>query len=463
MNPRFLRQVRTLFFSIDLISFNIVFIITKLWFSNRIFSAADSHYERLWFFINMAWFIGAFFSNVYHDKYISKLKTFFKKTLQAYVYFMLFAVLYLFFYKQVNISRLFVINILLFNLSALILNRFLYLVIFRYLRIKKYLIRKVLIIGYNELAKKLVGQLEMQTNSTEIVGFCEDEKNINELSHYPIIGTYNNLIEISKLYNINDIYSTIAPENDSRIYKLMLEADQACIHFKLVPDLNLFVRKTIHLDYLGEMPILSLRKEPLEDVSNRIRKRLYDLVVSILVTILILSWMIPLIGLLIWLESRGPVFFIQKRSGRNNKPFNCIKFRSMGISKDAHTKQVVKDDKRITRVGKFLRKTNLDEFPQFLNVLVSQMSVVGPRPHMLKHTEDYSKLLDQYMVRQFLKPGITGSAQVNGYRGETRTLDQMQSRVENDLWYLENWSLWLDTKLILITAFNMIRGEKNAY
>jgi putative colanic acid biosynthesis UDP-glucose lipid carrier transferase len=173
--------------------------------------------------------------------------------------------------------------------------------------------------------------------------------------------------------------------------------------------------------------------------------------------------MIPLIGLLIWLESRGPVFFIQKRSGRNNKPFDCIKFRSMRISKDAHTKQVTKDDTRITRVGKFLRKTNLDEFPQFLNVLVSQMSVVGPRPHMLKHTEDYSKLLDQYMVRQFLKPGITGSAQINGHRGETRTIDQMEKRVIDDLWYLENWSLWLDTKIILITAFNMIKGEKNAY
>ncbi len=463
MNPRFLHQVRVLFFSFDLISFNIVFIITKLWFNNRISSAEDSHYERLWVFINVAWLIAAFVTDVYHDTYISNLKIFLKKTLQAYVYFMLFVVLYLFFYKQVNISRLFIINVLLFNLSALILNRFIYFLIFKYLRTKKYLIKKVLIIGYNDLAKKLVGELEIRSSSNEIVGFCEDENNINELSHYPIIGTYNNIIEISKLYNINDIYSTIAPENDSRIYNLMLAADQACIHFKLVPDLNLFVRKTIHVDYLGEMPILSLRKEPLEDVSNRIRKRLYDLVVSILVTILILSWMIPLIGLLIWLENRGPVFFIQKRSGRNNKPFNCIKFRSMRISKDAHTKQVTKDDKRITRVGKFLRKTNLDEFPQFLNVLVSQMSVVGPRPHMLKHTKDYSKLLDQYMVRQFLKPGITGSAQVKGYRGETRTLDQMQSRVENDLWYLENWSVWLDTKIIFLTAYNMIRGEKNAY
>jgi putative colanic acid biosynthesis UDP-glucose lipid carrier transferase len=274
------------------------------------------------------------------------------------------------------------------------------------------------------------------------------------------VGKYDDIIEISKKNDVNEIYSTIAPETDLGIYKLMLAADQACIRFKLVPDLNFFTRKPFHIDYLGDMPILSLRKEPLDEVSNRIRKRLYDLFISVLVTILILSWMIPLIGLLIWLESRGPIFFIQKRSGKENKPFNCIKFRSMLINKDAHTKQATKNDKRITFVGKFLRKTNLDEFPQFLNVLMSQMSVVGPRPHMLKHTEDYSKLLDQYMVRQFLKPGITGSAQVNGYIGEIKTIDQMHSRVENDLWYLENWSLWLDTKIILITAYNMIRGEK---
>jgi putative colanic acid biosynthesis UDP-glucose lipid carrier transferase len=211
------------------------------------------------------------------------------------------------------------------------------------------------------------------------------------------------------------------------------------------------------------MPVISLRQEPLTDMYNRMRKRFFDIVFSLLVTVFILSWLIPLLGLTIFLESPGPVFFIQPRTGRDRKLFQCIKFRSMKLNAEANLKQAIINDTRITRVGKFLRKTNLDEFPQFLNVLWGDMSVVGPRPHMLKHTNDYSKLIDRYMVRQFLKPGITGWAQINGLRGETRILEQMQGRVEHDLWYMENWSLWLDVKIILITIGNMIVGEKNAY
>jgi exopolysaccharide biosynthesis polyprenyl glycosylphosphotransferase len=219
----------------------------------------------------------------------------------------------------------------------------------------------------------------------------------------------------------------------------------------------------VHIDYLNDMPVLSLRKEPLDDVGNRIKKRFYDIVVSSLVIILILSWLIPIISLLIWLESRGPIFFVQQRSGKNGKTFNCIKFRSMKVNKEAHEKQAVKNDERITRMGKFMRKTNVDELPQFFNVWMGSMSIVGPRPHMLKHTDDYSKLIRQYMIRHFLKPGITGWAQINGCRGQTRTVKDMNDRVQYDLWYLENWSLWLDTRIILLTAFNMARGEKNAY
>jgi putative colanic acid biosynthesis UDP-glucose lipid carrier transferase len=206
-----------------------------------------------------------------------------------------------------------------------------------------------------------------------------------------------------------------------------------------------------------------LRSEPLDDVGNRLNKRLFDIVVSSLVTILILSWMVPLLGLLIKLESRGPIFFVQKRSGKDNKPFGCLKFRSMRVNADADKVQAVRNDARITRLGRFLRKTNLDEFPQFLNVLMGDMSVVGPRPHMLKHTDDYSKLINQYMVRQFLKPGITGWAQVNGYRGETKTVDQMKARVEYDLWYMENWSVWLDTRIMFLTVYNIFKGEENAF
>jgi putative colanic acid biosynthesis UDP-glucose lipid carrier transferase len=320
-----------------------------------------------------------------------------------------------------------------------------------------------MILGYNDVAKKLASYLEQEVHNTRIIGFCEKYENIKELSHYPILGDVYGAISTSKKYEINEIYSTIAPEQDDRVYQIMKEADQECIRFKLIPDLSLLAKQSGHIRYMKDMPVMSVRSEPLESARSQHRKRIFDIVVSLLVTVFILSWLIPIITLLIWLESRGPIFFIQMRTGKDNKAFPCIKFRSMYVNKDSDTVQATRDDKRLTKVGRFLRKTNLDEFPQFINVLRGEMSIVGPRPHMLQHTERYSKKIGQYMVRQFMKPGITGWAQVNGLRGETRSLDQMEKRVEHDLWYMENWSLWLDVRIIFMTVFNTIKGDDNAF
>ena len=163
------------------------------------------------------------------------------------------------------------------------------------------------------------------------------------------------------------------------------------------------------------------------------------------------------------MSSRGPVLFRQKRTGLYGKIFECYKFRTMHINEEADRLQAVKNDPRTTWIGSFLRRTNLDEIPQFINVLTGDMSVVGPRPHMLRHTEQYSILIDKYMIRHLVKPGITGWAQITGYRGETRTLEQMEGRVKRDVWYLENWSFFLDLKIIIVTIINMFRGESNAY
>jgi putative colanic acid biosynthesis UDP-glucose lipid carrier transferase len=242
----------------------------------------------------------------------------------------------------------------------------------------------------------------------------------------------------------------------------MEEADQECVRFKIIPDFHFYINQPIYINYFKDIPVLSIRKDPLDDLANRIKKRIFDIVISATIILFILSWIIPLIGLLIWIEDRGPIFFIQKRTGKDNRDFNCIKFRSMRLNEDANIKQATKDDQRITRMGKILRKTSLDEFPQFLNVFMGHMTVVGPRPHMLKHTIEYSKLIHKYMIRQFGKPGVTGWAQVNGCRGEIRTIDDMIHRVEYDLWYLENWNLWLDTKIIFLTIYITLQGDKNA-
>ena len=225
----------------------------------------------------------------------------------------------------------------------------------------------------------------------------------------------------------------------------------------------MFITREVHIDYFGDLPILSLRSEPLDDVGNRIKKRALDICVSLFVIVFVLSWLIPIVGILIFLESRGPIFFKQLRTGKDKRPFYCLKFRSMRVNKDSDLKQATQNDMRVTKIGRFIRKTGLDEIPQFLNVFVGEMSLIGPRPHMLKHTSDYSKVVDDYMIRQFIKPGITGWAQINGYRGEITNPEQIQMRVNKDLWYLENWTLWLDVQIMFMTVYYILKGDKNAF
>lgn len=194
----------------------------------------------------------------------------------------------------------------------------------------------------------------------------------------------------------------------------------------------------------------------------KLAKRALDCSVSLVVIICLLSWLIPLIGILIRLESRGPVLFKQLRSGLDGRKFWCYKFRSMVVNRDADQKQAVSGDSRITTIGAFLRKTSLDELPQFLNILTGDMTLVGPRPHMLKHTEYYGALIPDYMERLKVKQGLTGWAQVNGYRGETTELHLMQARVEHDNWYITNWSFWLDIRILCMTVLNLFKNDANA-
>ena len=177
----------------------------------------------------------------------------------------------------------------------------------------------------------------------------------------------------------------------------------------------------------------------------------------------ILSWLTPIVGLLIVLESKGPIFFKQSRNGFNYKEFDCYKFRSMTPNRDANVNQATRGDHRITKVGAFLRKTSIDELPQFFNVLFGDMSVVGPRPHMVSHTDMYAKRIDKFMVRHFVRPGITGLAQTRGYRGEVETDRDIIGRVRHDIFYIENWSLLFDVKIIFQTFINAIKGEEKAY
>jgi putative colanic acid biosynthesis UDP-glucose lipid carrier transferase len=219
------------------------------------------------------------------------------------------------------------------------------------------------------------------------------------------------------------------------------------------------------IQYFKEnIPIIARREEPLRSAWNQLAKRLFDLIFSGLVLLLVFPWIYILVAIFIKIQSPGPVFFKQERTGLDGKVFKCFKFRSMKVNKDADKIQATKDDPRKFPFGNLMRKTNIDELPQFINVFLGDMSVVGPRPHMLKHTEEYSKLINRFMVRHLAKPGITGLAQVSGFRGETKYIDQMEGRVKKDIEYIENWTFWLDIKIIIKTVTNMLGREKgNAY
>ena len=270
-------------------------------------------------------------------------------------------------------------------------------------------------------------------------------------NEYPILTDIRGVLEECERQGVTEIYSTIAPEQNAYLYELIRGAERHCIRFRLVPDLGVFMlKKQVYIDYLEDMPVLSLRREPLEDLGIR-----YADASSISSSARLSSCSSFPDGPA--RRAGDPAGFPRScllhpgQIGKNNWSFPCFKFRSMVKNNAAEHRQATRNDSRVTRLGRFLRRTSLDEFPQFLNVLKGDMSIVGPRPHMLKHTSDYSQLLDQFMIRQFVKPGITGWAQVNGYRGETRDLAQMEKRIEHDIWYLENWSLWLDVRIVFMT------------
>ncbi len=280
----------------------------------------------------------SFFLRTYAEKVILNFEYFTKRTIQVYLLWIIFMLVYLFFSNEFRISHAFIIsNIISFGFG-LLLNRFLYLGIKNYFKNSHYLIKKVIILGYNDTAKKLAKYFEEDGINTRLIGFIEDHKNIHELSHYPVLSNINETLDVAKKMGAQEIFSTITPEQNKDIYNLMYQAEKECIRFKIVPNLSIFITREVHIDYFGDLPILSLRSEPLDDVGNRIKKRALDLMVSFFVIVFILSWLIPVVGLLIFLESGFPIFFKQLRTGKDKKPFHCWKFRSMKSNKEANIK-----------------------------------------------------------------------------------------------------------------------------
>ena len=270
-----------------------------------------------------------------------------------------------------------------------------------------------------------------------------------------------------KLYcksnKVDEIFYSINSLQYGKMIDLIRFSEENFIKFKLMADFKGFMFRGIEVQNFGALPVLNIVRMPLEHFQNRLIKRTFDVLFSLLVIVGILSWLLPILMLLIKLDSKGSVLFKQKRTGKEGKAFWCFKLRSMQQNENSDIQQAAKNDYRITRIGKILRATSLDELPQFFNVLVGNMSIVGPRPHMLNHTKQFDDELDQFMVRHSVKPGITGLAQTKGYRGETSTYEERKNRVKLDRFYVTNWSFYFDSVIIFDTIIGLFKNQAKAY
>ena len=314
--------------------------------------------------------------------------------------------------------------------------------------------RKTIIIGSSIESQNL----ELFFYKNKQAGYLH-KKTFSDVSKKSILDSIN----FVKEQEIDEIYCSTENINDQEVKALIKFCDNNLKTIKFIPNSTKLNSKKLIYETYDSLPILSLRRVPLQDSVNLFFKRLTDIIISLAVVVFVLSWLTPIIALFIKKESDGPVFFKQTRNGINYEEFSCLKFRSMIVNDNAHKLQATKGDTRVTKIGAFLRKTSLDEMPQFINVLLGDMSVVGPRPHMIKENDKYYKTVDKYMLRHVIKPGITGLAQVSGYRGEVEKESDIVNRIKFDIYYLENWSILLDVKIILRTILNSIKGEDKAY
>lgn len=325
-----------------------------------------------------------------------------------------------------------------------------------------------IILGTGQMEQKIVDVMTNVWNGYNLLGYfikTDADTMVNRSTDEEIIylGEESELLPFIEEHHVDELYIGVMPDKLNEYKALMQLCEKHMIRTYYVPTISYGEFRSAKVMEFGDIYVMSQYSEPLKDMRNRIKKRVFDFVVSLL----FLCTLFPIILIIVAIVSKmtmpGPLFFKQKRTGYDGKDFVCYKFRSMKVNKDSDKVQAVKDDPRVTKWGLLMRHTNIDELPQFINVLKGNMSIVGPRPHMLAHTDYYSQLISDYMIRHYVKPGITGWAQTHGERGETKTVDDMKRRVEKDIWYIEHWSFWLDIQIILKTVADAIHGDDKAY
>lgn len=407
-------------------------------------------------YISLAWIIIALIIKFYVIYRYTKVTQILILLFRQFFFFFLILYAFIGFFKQPNMSRLALAKYAIFVFLAISTIKFIsYFLLLKYRQKIKGNTRNVVVIGKNKKTEQLINVFNERTEyGYEFKRqFCPREKN------FDIRSCFLYIVE----QQIDEIYCSVSELKNEELSDFIAFADNNLKTLKFLPDNKNIFSKKLKFEYYDYLPILSLRDIPLHNPINSLLKRTFDIVFSLIVVFGLLIWVTPILALIITLESKGPVFFVQKRTGFDNKEFTCFKFRSMALNPSSDLEQAGKNDMRVTKIGRFLRKTSIDEMPQFYNVLFGNMSVVGPRPHMIRHTDEYANRVDKYMLRHFVKPGITGLAQVRGYRGEIEKDSDIQNRIKFDIFYIENWSFFLDIKIIIQTILNGFSGEEKAY
>ncbi|MBQ9586180.1 MAG: undecaprenyl-phosphate glucose phosphotransferase [Muribaculaceae bacterium] len=449
--------IRWIFIVVDFIVLNASYITTCLLTDIRV---QPFYNKQVWLMLNIAFLVVVYVLSTLHDKrvvYIDRVLMLLLK------YVLLHSVIFLMLLSFVDLAlswKTIVLFYVIFT-AALALWWIVSRKLLKWYRSKGFNYKQIVIVGSGTSGAgvRLMQQLERdQGYGYHIMGFFSDEP-ASDIPSYK--GNIGDLEQFVAENSIDEIYCAI-PENERQeLQNIISLAERNAIDFFYVPQFSKYISRRFEIENFGAVPVLSIHPHPLNNPVNMAIKRGFDLLVSSIVLLFSPIIFLP-IAIGVKLSSPGPVFFKQERTGYRGKSFKCLKFRSMRVNDKSDSLQATKDDPRKTKFGNFIRKTSLDELPQFINVFMGDMSIVGPRPHMVQQTQEYSELIDKYMLRHTLKPGITGWAQVNGFRGPTDELWKMEKRVEYDVWYAENWNFMLDVKIMFLTVVNAVRGEQNA-
>jgi Undecaprenyl-phosphate glucose phosphotransferase len=449
---------------IDFVLVNLSFLLAVLISQQIDTSFKNSHPYLMLPIINFFWFFYTSSSGFYQEFLIRPFPIQLYNIFKLALIISVVNILFLFLIKQQLFTRNFIVINGLLILITITIRTIIFKSALRTLRNKGRSIRNLLIIGANEVGEKFREVIARNPEfGHRFVGF------LNNNMHEDVIGNFTELDKIIKEKNVEDV--VIALHNDliGNLDELVRICNRNAVKVHFIPDYFKFLSGRFQLSTVSNLPVITIRDEPLNEAMKRFVKRSFDVIFSSLIILFVLSWFIPIVSFLIKLDSKGTAFFIQERFGIKRKPFKCYKFRTLTYKKNNSDQfePIREKDPRVTRVGKFLRKTNLDELPQFINVFKGDMSVVGPRPHPIGVEMVYEKVFEDIKMRYTVRPGVTGWAQINGLRGEVTDVEENKQRIlqkmKYDLWYIENWSIMLDIQIILLTIWQMLKGETKGF